>query len=461
MKSGGGGPGAEAKEILIDMSKKEVGNPQTCFKKFHRKLKSDFRVSVNKDIISLEKLQTANLVIFGGPREMFSSDEFTALQDYFNGGGNLFFLMGEGGEGKHNTNVNYLLEEFGISVNNDAVVRTVYHKYTPGSKGAAYHHPKEALVTHGVLCQDIVRCIKGEKKTEKENKGVDLNLNITKDEADVGIGKDNGGADFVFANGATLNVQKPAVPILLSGPISYPVNRPISAVYNKAGAGKIVVLGSVRMFDDDFYECEKNRGLADVLIRWLLDMNDCDLSFNYGEEPEISEYHHIPHTQGLAMNLRSCLQENEQLPTDFTQLFDASLFKFDTDLIPEAVKLYQHLGVKHEQLTLIPPQFETPMPALQPAVFPPCLREPPAPSLDLFDLDEQFASERVRLAQLTNKCTDEDLDFYIRSAGEVLGVTQKLDAERRNSTDVLEYIFKELVGFKKMNQEVTPGGLQE
>ena len=28
------------------------------------------------------------------------------------------------------------------------------------------------------------------------------------------------------------------------------------------------------------------------------------------QEPELSEYHHIPHTQGLAMNLRSCLQEN-------------------------------------------------------------------------------------------------------------------------------------------------------
>eukprot|EP00913_Durusdinium_trenchii_P033272 g31148.t1 len=142
-----------------------------------------------------------------------------------------------------------------------------------------------------------------------------------------------------------------------------------------------------------------------------------------------------------------------------------SLTRRDTDLIPEAVKLYHQLGVKHEPLTLIPPQFETPMPALQPAVFPPCLREPLAPNLDLFDLDEQFASERVRLAQLTNKCTDDDLDFYIRqdsqhghkksegSAGEILGVSQKL-GEKRSSKRILEYIFKELVGFKKMNQDL-------
>jgi len=123
------------------------------------------------------------------------------------------------------------------------------------------------------------------------------------------------------------------------------------------------------------------------------------------------------------------------------------------------VKLYQQLGVKHEPLTLIPPQFETPMPALQPAVFPPCLREPPPPALDLFDLDEQFASERVRLAQLTNKCTDEDLDFYVRQAGEILGVTSKL-GDGRSAKHILEYIFKELVGFKKMNQDPAPSGLR-
>jgi len=438
-------------EILTDVSKKETGNPQSNYKKFMRKLKGDFRVSINKDTITLERLQAANLVIFAGPREMFSSDEFTAIKDFMAQGGSVFFLLGEGGEGKSNTNVNYLIEEFGISINNDAVVRTVYHKY---------HHPKESLVTHGILCKDIVRAAKGEKKSDKENKDA-LQLQVTRDDGDIAsLGKDNGGIEFVFPYGATLNVQKPAIPILSSGPISYPLNRPVAAVYNKAGAGRICVLGSARMLDDEFLDLEKNKPLVDTLIRWLLGLNDCDLSFPYGEEPELSDYHHIPHTQGLAMNLRSCLQENEALPRDFTQLFDESLFKFDTDLIPEAVKLYEQLGVKHEPLTLIPPQFETPMPALQPAVFPPCLREPPAPALDLFDLDEQFASERVRLAQLTNKCTDDDLDFYIRQAGEILGVTQKL-GDRRTAKHILEYIFKELVGFKKMSQDPTPGGLQE
>ena len=38
------------------------------------------------------------------------------------------------------------------------------------------------------------------------------------------------------------------------------------------------------------------------------------------------------------------------------------------------------------------------------AQFAPTLADPPAPALDLYDLDEHFANERVRLAQLANKC---------------------------------------------------------
>merc|ERR1719460_1661189 len=196
------------KEILLDMSKKELGNPQSNCKKLHRRLKQEFRVSVNKDVITLERLQAANLVVFAGPRDMFTADEFAAVREYVAGGGSIFILLGEGGEAKGNTNVNYLLEEFGISVNNDAVVRTAYYKYL---------HPKEAFISNGILCEDMVRCAKGERKKDKENEKPGFSLNITKEDHADPIGtKDNGGLDFVFPYGATLNVQKPAVPILSS-----------------------------------------------------------------------------------------------------------------------------------------------------------------------------------------------------------------------------------------------------
>lgn len=96
----------------------------------------------------------------------------------------------------------------------------------------------------------------------------------------------------------------------------------------------------------------------------------------------------------MAEKLKSCLQESEDLPRDFTVLYDELLFKYDTNLIPESLALYDQLNVKHEVLTLIPPQFETPMLGLQPAVFPPILRELPPPNLELFDLDEEFAQEK-------------------------------------------------------------------
>jgi len=86
------------------------------------------------------------------------------------------------------------------------------------------------------------------------------------------------------------------------------------------------------------------------------------------------------------------------MPKDFTTLFVDKLYSFDTNIVPESIALYSTLGIKHEPLTLIPPQFETPMPQLQAAVFLPCIKDLPPPSLDLFDLDEQFASEKIKMA---------------------------------------------------------------
>lgn len=63
----------------------------------------------------------------------------------------------------------------------------------------------------------------------------------------------------------------------------------------------------------------------------------------------------IPDIQELAENLKCCLEEADELPRDFTNLITTDLFKYDVDLIPESVKLYKSLKVKHDTLTLIPP----------------------------------------------------------------------------------------------------------
>lgn len=103
-------------------------------------------------------------------------------------------------------------------------------------------------------------------------------------------------------------------------------------------------------------------------------------------------------------HLVSIAQESEDIPRDFTKLFTQELFQVGNSMVPHVVHAYKELEVKHEQLKLIEPNFETPLPPLRPAVFPPTFRELGPPALDLFDLDDCFSSEQVRLNQLTNKC---------------------------------------------------------
>ena len=40
------------------------------------------------------------------------------------------------------------------------------------------------------------------------------------------------------------------------------------------------------------------------------------------------------------------------------------------------------------------------------------------------DLDEQFASERIKMAQLTNKCSDDDLEYFVKECGDIMGLSQ-------------------------------------
>jgi len=48
--------------------------------------------------------------------------------------------------------------------------------------------------------------------------------------------------------------------------------------------------------------------------------------------------------------------------------------------------------------------------------------------------------------------TDDDLEFYIRKCGDILGVTSKLPKEKQDARHILEHIFFQVVEFKKLNQ---------
>lgn len=423
----------QTKGICFDCSKSEAYTPQSGLKQWRRKLQGTVKIFINKDAITLERLKEAACYVFVAPQERFADEEFEAMRAYIEEGGSLMFMLTAGGDAGLGTNLNAFLEEYGIAVNADCVVRTVYYKYL---------HPKEVFISHGVL-----------------NRGVNLGAGkrVGKDalvgalSASISESGPNANLAFAYPYGASLTVQKPAFPVLSSGPISLPLNRPICALFESRASGRLCALGSSHIFEDAWFEKDENGKLADVLVKWLLHLDGVEMAD--ADEAEVADYQHVPDTDSLSSRPQCCLEETEEITKDFTTLFDDSLFKFDTSLIPEAVQLYKQLEVKHEPLSLIPPEFETPLPPLQPAVFPPSIREPPPPALDLFDLDDHFASERVRLAHLTNKCTEEDLEYFVREAGSVLGVTGSLPTDRRTGRNVLQHIFMQIVEWKKLNQE--------
>ncbi|XP_059836771.1 intraflagellar transport protein 52 homolog isoform X2 [Hypanus sabinus] len=413
--------------IVFNASKKELFSTTSGYKSLQKKLRTNWKIQSFKDEITEEKLRGVKLWITAGPREKFTATELDVLKKYLESGGCILVMLGEGGESKYDTNINFLLEEYGIMVNNDAVIRNMYYKY---------FHPKEALISNGILNREISRAagksVPG--MMDEENNGNNLQA-----------------LTFVYPFGATLSVMKPAIAVLSTGSVCFPLNRPILAFYNsKLQGGKLAVLGSCHMISDQYFDKEENGKIMDVVFQWLT-TNEIQLNQIDAEDPEISDYTMLPDTSKLSDRLRVCLQEGDENPRDFTTLFDMSLFKLDTMALPKVITAYEQLNVKHESLQLIQPQFETPLPTLQPAVFPPSFRELPAPTLDLFDLDETFSSEKVRLAQLTNKCTEDDLEFYVRKCGDILGVSNR--QENKGAKEILEHIFFQVVEFKKLNQE--------
>jgi intraflagellar transport protein 52 len=495
--------------IVFNASKREKHHPSAGYKKLHRRLRSTYKVRVNKeDLSQADCLRDASLLVMGAPREKFSSAEFEALKTFLGRGGSILYMATEGGEGGGDdrrpgkaggakegeppkskaTNFNYLLEEYGLFVNSDCVVRAVYHKYT---------HPKEALVTNGVLSRNLANRVEAARRAKSSrgkggggggpsNKESSPGGGRMHSSAEMRSGdrKVTDGVNFVYPRGCTLNVDSSlATALLSSGYISYPLNRPVVAcaktkVSDRTGtSGKILVIGSASIFADDWLLKEENSKLQEAVFGWLLGgkTNNSkteedaegdsasskeaalgDLATATSDDADFNEkYEYLPDTEALAERLRSCLQESEEVNRDFTKLFDDKLFSFNTDLIKPAIDLYKDLRIKHEPLSLIPPQFETPLPPLQPATFPPALREPPPPALDQFDLDEHFASKRIRLAQLTNKCTDSDLDYFVREAGDILGVSHQLPVAQLRQPQgaklILHFIAEKIANFKKLN----------
>ncbi|OAF69879.1 Intraflagellar transport protein 52 [Intoshia linei] len=393
--------------ILIDESKKQVLRVDNGLKILHKRLKTEWKILVQNEELNYETIKQAKV--------------FDTLQKYLSNGGNLLILA-EAGKDNSKTNINFLIEQYGTSINSDCVVRSHYYKY---------FHPKEAYIGNGVVNRAL--------NVAAEKGGYDSLTDDSKMES----------LEFLYPYGATLNTQNPAIPVLSTGQVCFPVNRPITSFYHsKSNNSKIVVVGSIHMFSDRYIEKEENKKILDLIIRYLV-TDEIKLNEIDAHNPDISDYLSQPNNALISNYPKTCLQQSDNiiLPSS-NQIFDQNLNSVSNDLLPVVMKKYNELQIEHKNLSLIKPQFETPLPPLQPAIFFPEFCEFSSPKIELYDLDEQFCSTENKLAQLANKCNEEDLDYFIQECGKILNIDKYIEGSI-DSKDVLYHVVSVIVNYRK------------
>jgi intraflagellar transport protein 52 len=258
---------------------------------------------------------------------------------------------------------------------------------------------------------------------------------------------------FAYPNGYTMDLKPPSVPVLVSGQASYPIDRPIVS-HAKIGekGGSLTFCGSPHMFCDEWIKAEKNtqllQFLAHLSITGHTQLNQID-----AEHPELTDRWYTPDTASMSEKLRSCIQESEKLRSNFKDNFEKGLFSMDLSFVAQTQTLAGTLGISNEPLEIVTPQFDTALPPMSAAVYPPQMRDPPGPVLELFDLDDAFASSKTRLAQLAQRAQPRNAEKFTCQAAQILGIFSRLPAEKQNGRAVLEYVFSQIVRWKKQSPE--------
>ncbi|KAL0238736.1 hypothetical protein PCE1_004428 [Barthelona sp. PCE] len=386
---------------------------QTQLRLFFRLLARTVKIEfISSGNITVEELSDSDLLLLVDPQRNFTSQEFTQIIEFLSNSGRLWCILSEDSAKK--SNVNFLLEQYSIIVNSDTVIQRAHIEYL---------HPKESTIS-----------------LKKSKLSTDLN-------------------SFAFAYGSTLTVQEPAFSIVNTDIACYPSERPVFACNTQVGKGVVLVTGSTAMFSSKLFDKEKNRDLASSLFAALV-LPDEEMKqwFNDLKVP-FKDYFHTPTSSLYAAEPLPKFTNVSKLPdvklNRLNHIMDQKLFKFDLSLVPESLKLFKNLNLEVENLTLIPPQFEMKLPKLSPAVFPPQLAGLKGPPLDLFDLDEEWSTPDIRLAQLCNKCKDKDDDigFFVGEAANITGINSELPQDQRSIKDILYHVGKTVFQYKCFDQD--------
>jgi len=437
--------------LFIDMNRSTHSGFTQLVKKLKRLHKE---VVVNKEELSPESLLPARAVILVATKSLEKEDS-ASLTGFIKRGGSVLLLRpalaagssaGEAGDKEQEKSTNALTVQYGIRSSQTAIVRSVYSR--------SYFHPREVLIEDSCLSDELRERIK-ELTTKSEGEAGDVKDKLLSPTSDRSKTK----LRILYPFGVSLIVNPPARPLLSSGDLSFPANRCIAAASRKdSDEGLLVVVGSADIFGDESINKEQNDVLLRALVDYIMAPKKITMDHLDADLTEFAPQVELPDIASLAERLRGCLQEPEPIPMDFLDMFDDSLFSFDISQIPEVVMLYKEMDVKLDPLTLIPPQFQVPLPPLEPAVFPPQMRELPHPALELYDLDAEFASTEVRLAQLSNKCdnTEDDLEYFVQESGEILGITERvlLNGDSENLPKrILEELLRTVLEFKTHKEE--------
>ncbi|KAJ8967117.1 hypothetical protein NQ314_003090 [Rhamnusium bicolor] len=180
--------------------------------------------------------------------------------------------------------------------------------------------------------------------------------------------------NLVYPFGCTMSVSKPSIVAFTSGSASFPVDRPLGALYyDEKTGGRLVAIGSGHMLSDKYIDQENNDKFREMLLEFLTSQGNVYFVPTDHDDLDLIDHHIVPETAELAEKPKLCLSDAISHTTyiDYTKLFEHKMYSMNTNLCPEALKLYEELGVKHQPLKIITPKFERLTLPLQPAVFPP------------------------------------------------------------------------------------------
>lgn len=393
---------------------------------FAKQLANAFPGRLSVDVTSSlsRPLPERALLVVSAGLETLSQADVLAIKGHRRSGGPVLVMVADAARTRFSEHAEKMLNELGISgIRADPVISSVH---TPG-----LYHPTHLLLTaSSFVCSSLLT------KLEKARPAAEAR--------DVSV---------VYPCGTSFAVNPSlAAVVLSSGDSAFPPNQPVAAALREDGAarlGRCVVLGTSRMFADGFLARFDNRALFELVLQYLLRHPDAPALASAANVNEsllggAEESVYIPDTQTVALNMRACLHAPDALPDDFTDLLD-TVPSANPSILPQVSALYERMGFSRSEptLKLVNPSFEKPTPPLIPAVHFPVLPDPPgAPLLELFDLDTELASEQTRLNKLASKCTNSDVEFFLRQAGDLLNIGG-------SPKEILYHVLVSTVNFKK------------